>query len=51
MMEAIYFSDTSVDFKRTTRRYITEKSIIRNHGCDDLKSYKLSLLLALSLIA
>jgi hypothetical protein len=29
------------DFKWTTRRYIPEDRPLSNHGCEDLKSYKL----------
>jgi hypothetical protein len=43
-MEAIYSSETSVDFQRTTRRYIPVDSILRNHGCENLKSYVVSFL-------
>jgi hypothetical protein len=39
-MEAICFSETSIDFQRTTRRYITEESTLRNYRCENLKSYK-----------
>jgi hypothetical protein len=39
-MEAICSSETSVDFQRTTRRYIPENSTLHNHGCENLKSYK-----------
>jgi hypothetical protein len=35
-MEAIYSSETLVDFKRTTRYYIPEDG----HSCENLKSYK-----------
>jgi hypothetical protein len=38
-METIYSSDTSVDFQRTTRRYIPENSTLRNHRGEDLRSY------------
>jgi hypothetical protein len=38
-MEAICSSETSVDFQRNTRRYITEESTIHNHCCENLKSY------------
>jgi hypothetical protein len=38
-MEAICSSETSVDFQRTTRRYITEDSTLHNHRCENLKSY------------
>jgi hypothetical protein len=30
-------SETSVDFQRTTRRYISEDSTIHNHRCENLK--------------
>jgi hypothetical protein len=38
-MEAICSSETSVDFQRTTRRYIPEDSTLHNHRCENLKSY------------
>jgi hypothetical protein len=38
-MEAICSSETSVDFQRTTRRYIPEDSSLHNHRCEYLKSY------------
>jgi hypothetical protein len=38
-MEAIYSSETSVDFQRTTRRYIPEDSTLHNHRSENLKSY------------
>jgi hypothetical protein len=38
-MEAICSSETSFDFQRTTRRYISEDSILHNHRCENLKSY------------
>jgi hypothetical protein len=41
-MEAICFSETSVVTQRTTRRYIPEVDTLRNHRCENLKSYKLS---------
>jgi hypothetical protein len=31
--------ETSVDFQRTTRRYIPEDSTLHNHRCENLKSY------------
>jgi hypothetical protein len=37
-METIYSSETSVDYQRTTRRYILEDSIFHNHLCEYLKS-------------
>jgi hypothetical protein len=33
-------SETSVDFHRTTRRYIPEDRTLHKHGCENLKSYK-----------
>jgi hypothetical protein len=39
-MEAIFSSETSVDFQRTTRRYIPEGSTLHNHRCENLKSHK-----------
>jgi hypothetical protein len=39
-MEAIFFSETSVDTQRTKRRYITEDGTLHNHRCENLKSYK-----------
>jgi hypothetical protein len=38
-MEAIYSSETSVDFQRTTRCNILEASNLPNHRCENLKSY------------
>jgi hypothetical protein len=37
-MEAICYSEMSVDFQRTTRRYIPEDRTIYNHRCENLKS-------------
>jgi hypothetical protein len=37
-MEAIYSSDTSVEFQRTTSRFIPEGSTLHNHRCENLKS-------------
>jgi hypothetical protein len=34
-------SETSADFQRTTRRYITEDKTFYNHRCENLKSYKI----------
>jgi hypothetical protein len=34
------FLETSVDFQRTTRRYIPEDRTLHNHRCENLKSYK-----------
>jgi hypothetical protein len=38
-MEAIYSSETSVDFQQTTRRYIPQDSTVHNHRCENLKPY------------
>jgi hypothetical protein len=45
-MEAVYSSETSVDFQRTKRRCIPEVSTLHNHHCKNLKSYNASLVLA-----
>jgi hypothetical protein len=37
-MEAICFSETSVDFQRTTQRYIPEDGTLHNHRSENLKS-------------
>jgi hypothetical protein len=36
-MEAIFSSETSVDFQQIARRYIPEDSTLHNHRCDNLK--------------
>jgi hypothetical protein len=38
-MEAVYSSETSAEFQRTTPRYIPEDSIVHNHPYEILKSY------------
>jgi hypothetical protein len=38
-MEAICFSETSVETQRTTRRHIPEDDTLHNHRCENLKSY------------
>jgi hypothetical protein len=38
-MEATCFSKISVDFQRTTRRYIPENSTLHSQRCENLKSY------------
>jgi signal-transduction protein with cAMP-binding, CBS, and nucleotidyltransferase domain len=38
-MEATCFSEKSVDFQRTTRRYIPEDRTLHDHRCENLKSY------------
>jgi hypothetical protein len=37
-MERICSSETTVEFQRTTRRYIPEDSTLHNHRCENLKS-------------
>jgi hypothetical protein len=39
-MGTICFSETSVDFHRTTWPYIPEDRTLRNHRCENLKSYR-----------
>jgi hypothetical protein len=39
-MEEICSAETSVDFQRTTRRYIPEDGTLPNHRCENLKSYR-----------
>jgi hypothetical protein len=36
---ATCFSEASVEFQRSTRRYIPEDRTVHNHRCDSLKSY------------
>jgi hypothetical protein len=36
-MEAISFSETSVNFQPATRRYIPEGETLHNHRCEHLK--------------
>jgi hypothetical protein len=38
-MEVIFFSETSIDFHWTTRRYISENRALHYRGCEPLKSY------------
>jgi hypothetical protein len=40
-MEAICFSETSVETQRTARRHIPEDDTLHNHRCENLKSYKI----------
>jgi hypothetical protein len=42
-MEATCSSETSVDFQRTTRRYIPEDRTLHNHLYENLKSYLLNI--------
>jgi hypothetical protein len=44
-MEAMCFSETSVDFQRTTRQYIPEDSALHNHRCENFRSYIAGVLL------
>jgi hypothetical protein len=37
--ESRWQAETSVDFQRTTWRYIPEDSTLHNHHCENLKSY------------
>jgi hypothetical protein len=39
-MEAICSFQMSVEFQRTTRRYIPEDVILHNRFCENLKSYE-----------
>jgi hypothetical protein len=41
-MEAICSSETSVDFQRTTLRYVPEDSTLHNHRCENLNSYTIA---------
>jgi hypothetical protein len=41
-MEATNFSETSVDFQWTTRRYIAEDRTLHNHRCENFKAYKIN---------
>jgi hypothetical protein len=41
-MEAIYSSEMSVDFQWTTWRRVPGDRTLRNHRCDNLKSYMLN---------
>jgi hypothetical protein len=38
-MKATYSSETSVDFQRTTQRYISEDITLHNHQCENISSY------------
>jgi hypothetical protein len=40
-MEATSSSETSVNIRRTTVRYIPEARTLHNHRCENLKSYML----------
>jgi hypothetical protein len=39
-VEATCSYETSVDFQRTIWRYIPDDRTLRNHQCENLKSYK-----------
>jgi hypothetical protein len=39
MMEATCSSETTIEFYRTIRRYIPEARTLRNHRCENLRSY------------
>jgi hypothetical protein len=38
-MEAIYSSESSVDFQRNAWRFIPEDRTLHDHHCENLKSY------------
>jgi hypothetical protein len=42
-MDAICFSETSVETWRTTHRRIPEDDTLHNHRCENLKSYNSSI--------
>lgn len=42
-MEAVCSSEASVDFQRTTLRYIPDDGTVHNHRCEDLQSNKTAL--------
>jgi hypothetical protein len=39
-IDAIFSSEMSVNFQRTTQRYIPEDRTLHNHRCENLNSYK-----------
>jgi hypothetical protein len=43
-MEATYPSETSIDFQRTTLRYISEDRTLHNHRCEKFKSFIMEIL-------
>jgi hypothetical protein len=43
--ELTFFPVTSVDFQRTTWRYIPEDRTLHNHRCENLSSYKYRMLI------
>jgi hypothetical protein len=42
-MEAIYSSETSVDFQGDARRYVPEDSILHSHRCENIRFFILAL--------
>jgi hypothetical protein len=42
-MEATCSSETSVDFQRTTRRFITENIYLHNHRYENMRSYRINI--------
>jgi hypothetical protein len=38
-MEAISSSEMSIDFQRTTWRYVPEDATLYNHRCDNIKCF------------
>jgi hypothetical protein len=40
-MEATCSSEMSLDFQRTTQRFIPEDKTLHNHRCENLKSYNI----------
>jgi hypothetical protein len=42
-LEAVCSSETSVDFQRTTRRYIPEDRTLHEHRCENRRSYTYAL--------
>jgi hypothetical protein len=40
-MEAICFSETSVDTQRTTQRHVPENGTLPKYRCENMNSYKL----------
>lgn len=39
LFHRLFFSETPIDFQRTTRCYIPQDRSLYNHQCDNLKSY------------
>jgi hypothetical protein len=38
-MEATYYSQTSVEFQWTTQQYVPKDRTLRNHRCENIRSY------------